>query len=118
MSPASVNGVAEMVYTPFADESSSWVMMLMSARSVAFSVCREWHRNKCIPRASRAATDAPFPQSEPGTRGSLLPMHKPCLEPCLVPVLHYTLPLPERGKLHDPISVFDYLCRTASRHVC
>ena len=28
MSPASVNGVAEIVYTPFADASSSWVMGL------------------------------------------------------------------------------------------
>jgi hypothetical protein len=33
MSPASVKGVAEIVYTPFADVSSSWRMVLTSLGS-------------------------------------------------------------------------------------
>jgi hypothetical protein len=36
MSPESVNGVAEIVYTPFADESSRWLIVLALLR---FAVC-------------------------------------------------------------------------------
>jgi hypothetical protein len=36
MSPASVNGVAEIMYTPFADASSSWFMVLTSLESATF----------------------------------------------------------------------------------
>jgi hypothetical protein len=36
MSPVSVNGVAEIVYTPLADASSSWFMVLTSLGSATF----------------------------------------------------------------------------------
>src|SRR5262245_37923345 len=37
MSPVSVNGVAAIVYTPFADASSSWFMVCTCLESAVFS---------------------------------------------------------------------------------
>src|SRR5436190_18309696 len=40
MSPASVNGVAEIAYTPFAVEFSSWLMFALSGNRQIFSFSR------------------------------------------------------------------------------
>src|ERR1700752_2352973 len=96
MSPASVNGVAEIVYTPFADASSSWVMGL------AFPGFRKRRGTvalrlaKCTPHAPGAAINllATRPDSCPrmrrdldsasvmSTRPHLLPVHSSCSFPC------------------------------------
>src|SRR3954468_20215539 len=114
MSPESVNGVAEIVYTPFADESSRWLIVLALLR---FAVCGECSQNKCIPRIGRKSNRSPpSSASRLSTHCDVLRAHAPCPPSpgCYSP---WCPPYPLEGELHEPLCAFDCRRGLASRHV-
>src|SRR4029453_4695958 len=117
MSPASVNGVAEIVYTPFADASSSWFMVLTSLESATFQFVENTVGIN-VYLAHAAGQPIRRPPIGIDARISAYCLRIRLVRFYPVAIVQWTLAVPARGKLHDPICAFDYRGRTAFSHFC